>query len=213
MNLIDPMGLQPPIWGPVFVPDSSGGSVDFVHRLIQGVDAATEGASLMRKWMQSNSESAKERGMPEIWLENPKDTVKNRDHISPQGGKVRKPPFPGASGPGLAPGSLSPGEWKDGVHSGKRRPIPVFYDKFKHCVVACYATLRTKDRCAIDSIGKAHEIRQIATFTSYDNEDVRANRVGIDFGSEETTESFNDCIRKCSTKYSPVYFWPYYPPG
>ena len=74
------------------------------------------------------------------------------------------------------------------------------YDKFKHCAVSCYLTLRCRPG-QVRAVGLLKEFRDSFGYGNAEVADIRANFYGINLAQKKIALRDEDCSRICGENF------------
>ena len=76
------------------------------------------------------------------------------------------------------------------------------YDKFKHCAVSCYLTLRCKAG-QVRAVGVLKEFRDVLGYGNAEIADIKANFYGVKLAKKKIALHDEDCSRICDERFRP----------
>ena len=76
------------------------------------------------------------------------------------------------------------------------------YDKFKHCAVSCYLTLRCPAR-QVRAVGVLKEFRDLLGYGNAELADIKADFYGVKLAKRKIARHDEDCSRICDERYRP----------
>jgi hypothetical protein len=76
------------------------------------------------------------------------------------------------------------------------------YDKFKHCAVSCYLTLRCS-AMQVRTVGVLKEIRDLLGEGNPEVADIKADFYGVKLAKKKIARHDDDCSRICDERYRP----------
>jgi len=77
----------------------------------------------------------------------------------------------------------------------------VDFDKFKHCAVSCYLTLRCSS-VEVLAVGALKEFKDLFDEGNAEVADLQADRFGIALVTNGKADHDRDCARRCEQRYS-----------
>ena len=76
------------------------------------------------------------------------------------------------------------------------------YDKFKHCAVSCYLTLRCPAR-QVRAVGVLKEFRDLLGYGNAEIADIKADFYGVKLAKKKIALHDEDCSRICDERFRP----------
>jgi len=76
------------------------------------------------------------------------------------------------------------------------------YDKFKHCAVSCYLTLRCS-AMQVRTVGVLKEFRDLLGYGNPEIADIKADFYGVKLAKKKIAIHDEDCSRICDETYRP----------
>lgn len=74
------------------------------------------------------------------------------------------------------------------------------FDKFKHCAVACYLSLRCPTR-QVRTLSYAKELRDLLGYGNAEIADIKAGSYGIKIVKSDLANVDEDCVGLCNERY------------
>jgi hypothetical protein len=76
------------------------------------------------------------------------------------------------------------------------------YDKFKHCAVSCYLTLRCS-AIQVRAVGVLKEFRDLLGYGNAEIADIEADFYGVKLAKKKIARHDEDCSRICDERFRP----------